>query len=665
MENPDDETAPESETTATPEPDGKKRRWRRVRRIAAWSLGLLIAIPVVAFGIAYVVFDVRSPQEVLAGLDKTVVLQNADGSELLKVVPPDGDRLFVPYDNIPPKLRDAIVATEDPTFWDNEGFDITGLGRALVTGVGGGSGITQQYIKKSTGNEAATLGRKFSELVLATKITQQQSKKEIFESYINIISFGRGTYGPASAMNAYFGRKLDNSMTWSEAAFLAGMIQSPSVHDPYASTHEHAMKRWSYVMNKLVERGYLNQAEAITTEYPEDAIQAPSETRAGRVTYEKYHVKQLVLAELEQAGFPLDRLREGAMKVETTIDPRAQAEAEKTVKERLQGEPGHFRAALVAVEPGTGAIRAYNGGGWSVHDYAGTPYGAGSAFYPFTVAAGLGQGMSVDQPVRIADKVDFLGETFKYGDDPCGGTGKCTFRDAFAKDAKGPFIELAKQLGAEAVRNAARAAGIPETVDGATTMREKDGFLIGAGIAVGRYPLRPSDMANAYATFAADGMRATPHLVSKVRDENGEVVWERPPSAVPAFGDDEALSRGIAGTLSGAMITKLRDRPAALKTGEFRFQDTGDNAGGWAVGYTPQLSTAVWVGSDEPRRMRDAADQKLTGKTVPSDVWQRFMSGYHQGMPVRWPEPVETKAVPAPPGAEPPPNEPPPNEPPR
>ncbi|OLZ58861.1 transglycosylase domain-containing protein [Amycolatopsis keratiniphila] len=639
MENPDEADAPESETTATPEPKRKKRRWRK---IAAWTLGLVIGIPVVAFGLAYVLLDVRSPQEVLADLDKTVVLQNADGSELLKVVPPGGDRLFVPYDAVPAKLRDAIVATEDPTFWDNEGFDLTGLGRALVTGVGGGSGITQQYIKKSTGNEDATLTRKFSELVLATKITQQQTKKEIFESYVNIISFGRGTYGPASAMNAYFGRKLDDSMTWSEAAFLAGMIQSPSVHDPYASSHEHAMKRWSYVMNKLVARGYVSQAEAVTMTYPEDAIQAPSETRAGRVTYEQYHIKQQVLAELEQVGYPLDRLRGGAMKVETTIDPRAQAEAEKAVKERLKGQPEHFRASLVAVEPGTGAIRAYNGGGWSVHDYAGTPYGTGSTFQPFILAAGLERGVNVDEPLKAPASVDFLGETFEF-QDQCGETGKCTLREAMGRGAQGPFVDLAKKLGAEAVREGARAAGIPESVDGAVTLREKDGFLIGPGIAVGRYPLRPSDMAGAYATFAAGGMRATPHLVSKIRDENGEVVWERPPDKTPAFQGDEAVSRRIAGTMSQVLATGLKDRPAALKTGDFQFEETEDNAGGWAVGYTPQLATAVWVGSDEPRRMRDAAGEKLTGRTLPADMWQRFMNGVHRGQPSRWPDGSEPR----------------------
>ena len=191
-------------------------KWRRARRIAGWTAGVFVGGPLIAFWIAYLVLDVRSPQEVLAGLDKTVVLKYADGSELLKVIPADGDRMFVPYSQVPAKLRDAIIATEDPTFWDNQGFDPTGIGRAFLTGVGGGSGITQQYIKKSTGDEDATLWRKFAELVLATKITQEQGKEQIFESYVNIISFGRGTFGPAAAMNAYFGKELDDSITWSE-----------------------------------------------------------------------------------------------------------------------------------------------------------------------------------------------------------------------------------------------------------------------------------------------------------------------------------------------------------------------------------------------------------------------------------------------------------------
>ncbi|MEV7096584.1 transglycosylase domain-containing protein [Amycolatopsis sp. NPDC051045] len=608
-------TEEEEQAPATPDTP-RRRRWRRVRRIAAWTLGVLIGGPLIVFWVAYLVLDVRSPQEVLAGLDKTVVLQYADGSELLKVIPADGDRTFVPYSQVPAKLRDAIIATEDPTFWDNQGFDPTGIGRAFLTGVGGGSGITQQYIKKSTGDEGATIARKFAELVLATKITQEQGKEQIFESYVNIISFGRGTFGPAAAMNAYFGKKLDDSITWSEAAFLAGMIQSPSVHDPAASGDTHAARRWQYVRDKLVSRGYAHSDEKMA--YPGDAIQPPSETRAGRVTYDEFHVKQQVLAELEQDGFPLGRLQQGNLTVETTLDRSKQDAAKKALRDRLTGEPPEFRGAVVALDPATGAVRAYHGGGQGVRDYAGTPHALGSAFHPFTFTAALLHGFGPDQPIPAFSKLEFLGEKFQYPD-LCGK--KCTPRRAVETHANGPFVALAKKLGPGALSEAARQAGIPDAVDGVPTLREKDGFLIGPGIAIGRYPLRPLDVAGAYATFAAEGRRATPHLVAKVRDESGAVVWEHQDTSSPAFGDDNT-SRRVAAEVTSALRTA--DGTAALRTGEAEHGNSPDNQDAWAVGYTPQLATAVWIGSDDERRLKDASGRKLTGDVVPADIWRAF-----------------------------------------
>ncbi|WP_410642043.1 transglycosylase domain-containing protein [Amycolatopsis sp. lyj-346] len=615
-------TEEEAETPAKPDTG----RWGRVRRIAGWTFAVLIGGPLIAFWVAYLVLDVRSPREVLAGLDKTVVLHYADGSELLKVIPADGDRRFVPYSQVPAKLRDAIIATEDPTFWDNQGFDPTGIGRAFLTGVGGGSGITQQYIKKSTGDEDATLWRKFAELVLATKITQEQNKEQIFESYVNIISFGRGTFGPAAAMNAYFGRPLDDSITWSEAAFLAGMIQSPSVHDPAASGDVHATRRWQYVRDKLVSRGYVTGDEKMA--YPGNEIQPPSETRAGRVTYDEFHIKQQVLAELEQDGFPLGRLQQGNMTVETTLDRSRQDAAKKALRDRLNGEPPEFRGAVVAIDPATGAVRAYHGGGQGVRDYAGTPHALGTAFHPFTLTAALRRGYGVDRPIPSPSKLTFLGENFQYPD-VCGP--KCTPRTAMETHADGPFVALAKKLGPDALSEAARLAGIPDAVDGVPTLREKDGFLIGPGIAIGRYPLRPLDVAGAYATFAAEGRRATPHLVAKVRDESGAVVWEHPDSAAPAFGDE---SRRIAAEVTETLGTVLPGgRPAALRTGEAEHGTSPDNQDAWAVGYTPQLATAVWVGSDDERRLKDASGRKLTGDVVPADVWRAFMTAAHGGPP--------------------------------
>jgi membrane peptidoglycan carboxypeptidase len=593
--------------------------------------------PLTAFAVAYFVLDVRSPQDVLAGLAKTVVLHYSDGSEMMKVVPADGDRIYVPYTDIPQKLRDAVVAVEDPTFWDNEGFDPLGIARAAVTGFGGGSGLTQQYIKNSTGNDDASFLRKFRELVLSTKITQQQSKEQIFESYVNIISFGRTTSGPASAMQAFFGRKLDDSITWSEAAFLAGMIQSPSGHDPAAAGSEHAAKRWKYVADKLISRGYVPKDEAGKMSYPGQSILAPSETRAGRMTYSEYHVKQQVLAELEQRGFPLSRLQQESMTVETTIDRNAQRNSEQVVNDRLGKEADHFRSALVAMEPSTGAVRAYQGGKWTVHDYAATPYAAGSAFDPFVVAAGLRQGSGIDETYPAPFKIDYGGETFRNLND-CTSEQNCSVPEAIQGPVDSPFVEMTQKFGTDAVSKAARDAGIPAELDGKPTLREPDGVSIGPGLAIGRYPLRPLDVATGYATFADQGMRVTPYFVAKIRDEHGAVVWEHPPSRVPAFGSPDE-SRKIAGDVTKVLTQRdigLSDgRPSAVMAGSYRFTQTGDNANGWTVGYTPQLVTAVWVGADEERRMRDFTDAKLTGKTVPADIWRSFMDAFHAPLPIR------------------------------
>lgn len=625
-------TEPDPEPTPAPRTP-RQRRWRRIRRITYWTAGTLIGVPMIAFWVAYLVLDVRSPQDVLAGLDKTVVLTYGDGSELLKVIPADGDRSFVPYAQVPGKLRDAIIATEDPTFWENQGFDPTGIGRAFLTGVGGGSGITQQYIKKSTGDDDATVGRKFAELVLATKITQEQSKEQIFESYVNIISFGRGTFGPDAAMRAYFGRKLDNSMTWSEAAFLAGMIQSPSVHDPAASGDAHAARRWQYVRDKLVTRGYVKGEEAAQMAYPGAGIQPPSETRAGRVTYDQFHIKQEVLAELERDGFPLSRLQQGNMTVETTLDRSAQDASKKALQDNLKGQPAEFRGAVVSIEPKTGAVRAYQGGDQGVRDYASTPHAAGSAFFPFTLVAGLRAGMSTDEPIGSPEKLQFLGEDFQYPD-LCGP--RCTPRIAMGAGAVGPFVGLTKRLGADAVSQAARDAGIPETVDGTPTLREQDGFLIGPGIAIGRYPLRPLDMASAFGTFAADGVHATPYFVAKVRDESGAVIWEHTDKARPVLDADPGISAKLAAQVTNVMGNRLYDgRPAALRTGEAEHGNSTDNQDAWAVGYTPQLATAVWVGSDDQRRLVDAKGQKLTGAVVPQNIWRDFMDAAHKSIPYR------------------------------
>lgn len=446
----------------------KQRRaaklWRRVRRALYLLTGLFAGVPAAAFLIGYLVWDLESPQQVLAELDRTVVVNYADGTPMMKILPEDGDRSYVRFADVPAKLVSAIVAVEDPTFWTNEGFEPRGIVRALVTGVGGGSGITQQYIKNATGDDDASYFRKFKELVLATKVTHQWSKQGIFESYVNVISFGRNTHGPVAGMNAYFGKPLAN-ITWSEAAFLAGMLQAPYGHDPAAAGDDQAARRWEYAANKLVERGYISAADRAAMSYPGHDIVAPGQTNGGKLSYSEYHIQQEVLAELETQGYPLTRLRREIATVRTTIDRRSQERAVQVMHDRLAGQPGHLRAAVVSIDPITGSVLAYAGGDWSARDYASTPHRAGSVFRPFVTAARVRDGGSVTPPN---------------------------------------------------IRQVAYDAGIPEFVDGRRTLTQDDDVHIATTIGDGVYRLRPLDLAGAYATFANHGTRVPSHFVGGV-----------------------------------------------------------------------------------------------------------------------------------------------------
>ncbi|WP_370542014.1 hypothetical protein [Amycolatopsis sp. FDAARGOS 1241] len=249
------------------------------------------------------------------------------------------------------------------------------------------------------------------------------------------------------------------------------------------------------------------------------------------MTYGEYHVKQQVLSELEQDGFPLSRLQQGNLVVLTTLDRAAQSAARSALVGRLKSEPKEFRGALVSVNPAPGAVRAYDGGENGVRDYAGTGH-ARVGVLPVD-ARGWDPGRGVAGPAGAgagADRLPGRG-LLVPGSMPV----EVHAADGHDVGADTPYLGLAKRLGPDAVSAAARDAGIPADVDGTPTLREKDGYLIGSGIAVGRYPSRPLDVVGAYATFADHEVKVAPHLVDKVLDREGNVVWEHDSDPQPAF----------------------------------------------------------------------------------------------------------------------------------
>jgi membrane peptidoglycan carboxypeptidase len=248
------------------------QRSARRRRTVLWSvvgaLGLLVGLPLALLGVGYLVFDVPTADEAVN--NQVATISYADGTDLTRIVPEEGNRTKVTFDQIPPHVREAVLAAEDRSFYTNPGFDLTGILRAtwsqLQGGVGGGSTITQQYVKNALVGDQVSLWRKYKELIVSLKVSRQRSKDEILTDYLNTIYFGRGAYGIQSAAQAYFGTDV-GQLTPAQGALLAGVIQSPSRWDP-AIDPQKAVQRWDFVMDGMVGQGWLSPQDRAKATFP-------------------------------------------------------------------------------------------------------------------------------------------------------------------------------------------------------------------------------------------------------------------------------------------------------------------------------------------------------------------------------------------------------------
>ena len=375
---------------------GRTRRWPW---IVLAVLFVIVGIPALLFGYAYTQYDVPEPKELQPSQISTIVAGDGE-TQLAKLVPPEGNRRQVTLDEIPDYVEDSVLAAEDREFWTNSGFSFTGLGRAVLgklTGdasAGGGSTITQQYVKNTLVGDEYSYVRKIRELIYSVKMTNEWSKEDILNAYLNTVYFGRNAYGIEAASNAYFNKDAKD-LTKEEGALLAGVIQSPSVLDPWVD-EERSHARWDYVMDGLVEMGDLDQAERDQLVFPE--TRDPSEYSAYTEAPGAYgHIKNQVIDELSRVGITEDQLATGGLKVTTTIDMTVQNASTDAAHAELGVLQEDARAAAVTIDPATGAVRGYYGGddsnGW---DYANSPLQTGSTFKIMTLAAALQQGIDLN-----------------------------------------------------------------------------------------------------------------------------------------------------------------------------------------------------------------------------------------------------------------------------
>ncbi len=597
----------------------RARRILLARRTALGGLAALLLGPLLAFGLGWLFFPVPSPADAVT--NQVALVSYTDGSQLTRLVPEEGNRIAVPIADVPRHVRDAVLAAEDRTFYSNPGFDVTGIVRAawnqLRGGSGGGSTITQQYVKNALVGDDYSLWRKFKEVVLAVKISQERSKDEILGDYLNAIYFGRGAYGIQSASQAYFGKPVQ-LLDVSEGAMLAGLIQSPSRWDP-AVNADRAVQRWGFVLDGMVAEGWLAPAARAAALFPPTV--EPRRGTAGVPADAGGHIVTAVRAELESLGITGEDLAQEGLRITTTIDPAQQERAVAVAEEALEGQPDELRSAMVAIDPRTGGITAYYGGPNGLGlDYAQVRKLAGSTFKPFVVLAGLLQ----DPPVGLGERFD--GEELPGLRNAEGADcDECDLKQAMTVSNNVIFNRLALDIGPQAVADAARAAGITAPLDDPTE-----------GIALGNKEVSALELASAYATIAGGGVWHQPHLVAQVVTADGNVLYSAPTSGERRF--PERVARNVVEAMldvAEADGLELPDgRPVAAKTGTVQSRFDGENNDAWMAGFTPSLASSVWIGTDRNDPIRTASGEPIAGKGLPGEVWQEFMGEALEEQPV-------------------------------
>ncbi|PFG34716.1 transglycosylase domain-containing protein [Sanguibacter antarcticus] len=544
----------------------------------------------------------------------------------------DQNREIIESEEIPEHVKQAVVASEDGSFYENSGIDPMGMARALIGNlkggrVTGGSTITQQYVERYyKGSTTSDYAGKVEEVLMAVKIDRQQDKDQILTGYLNTIYFGRGANGIQTAALLYFGVPA-SELTVAQAALIAGVIPNPTGWDP-RNDPEKAESRWEYVVGRMVEKGFLTQAERDALVYPEAVPFVQENKLAGP----KGYLLDMVTRELDSdAAIDEEDLLTGGLTIVTTIDKGIQDQAEQAIANMATDSSPNLVKTIVTIDPATGGYLAlYAGADYTTTQFNGATQGtaqAGSTFKPFALMAGLEAGKTLYDTFDGNSPKSF-GEyevaNFAYKD-----YGVVTLEKATAESINTAYIELNEEIGPENTVDVAVRAGVPA-----------DGLESNLANVLGTATVRPVDMASAYATFAAQGVRHEAHILASV-SRGGAVTYTPPNTPQQEFQAPDVAELTYALTKvveegSGKAASAL-GVPIAGKTGTSQ-----DNKSAWFVGYTPQFVTAVTLYQSGEGGVQEtitpfggvSAENGVTGGTIPVQVWTDYMGMVLEGREV-------------------------------
>ena len=605
------------------------RRW-----LPSWRQGLsLVAVGFVGlvaiFILAVALTKVPAPND-LASAQTTIVYWSDGKTELGRIGA--ANRINVALSDVPLNAQRAVLAAEDRDFYDHGGISPVGIGRSLVNNITGGSlqggsTITQQYARNAYLTQERTFSRKINEVLLSFKLETTVSKDEILGDYLNTIYFGRGAYGIETASQQYF-RTNSKNLTLAQGAAIAAIIRSPASYAP--DRHPEKLKgRWLYVLDGMVQKGWITPAQKAAAVFPKFAPQLAVNRYGGTTGYLLDSVRQQLLAE----GFTEDQLNLGGLRVISTFDRAAQAAVVAAVKDKSpKSEAAGVRIGVVSIRPGTGEVIAMYGGANYLVDplnNATQALGqAGSTFKPFALAAATEQGISLNSTWNGDNKTEVDGyKVTNYGDKSWG---TISLLKATEQSVNAVYVGVSQQVGYDQVVDSAVRAGIPDTTPALGPYRS---------VALGVASPHVIDVAAAYSTFAARGQQVAPTVILEVRGDNGGLLYQHTANVKQAFDSNTADTVNYAlqkvVTNGTGRVAAGLGRPAAAKTGT-----TNDNKSAWFVGYTPQLVTAVMMVKDGPNNQPVSLSgtgglSTVTGGSFPARIWTAYMKAALEGQPVQ------------------------------
>ncbi|OUM99284.1 MAG: hypothetical protein BAA02_09135 [Paenibacillaceae bacterium ZCTH02-B3] len=592
------------------------RLWLRLRRMFKWTLWCLAAL--LAASGALFLYALLVPLPAVP-IYQTTTVYSADGQPLYDLHGQGINRRVIPLSEIPKTVIQATIAVEDRSFYQHFGFNPKRMLKAVWVNATsmelnqGASTITQQLARNLYLSHEKTWERKIKEALYALQLEVQLSKEEILSRYLNQIYYGESAYGIQAAAETYFGKNA-RDLTPAEATLLAGIPKNPTRYSPFRDL-DAAKKRQRVVLQSMVEAGYLTPEQMETIAHTPVTLKKKQE----KETIAPYFLDYILREAQKTYGIDRDLLQNGGLQIFTTLDPAIQKAAEQAVRELMPKQP-KLQVALAAIEPSTGAIRALVGG----RHYEDSQFNRtlalrqpGSSFKPFLYLAALENGwttttLQTSEPtVFTFGSQEYRPRNFadQYANRPI------TMREAVRTSDNIYAIKTHLELGPEKLVEMARRLGIQRPLQPLPSL------------ALGSEEVTPLEMASAYATIAGQGKRVAPTAIVKITDATGKTLAEARPVRQQVIQPQQAylitslLQAPFEPGGTAHRISQRLSRPVAGKTGTTDFD-------AWMVGFTPQLSTAVWVGYDQPRKLSTAESR------IAAVIWADFMERAHADRPV-------------------------------